>query len=51
MGMWFGISSNFGLRFNWKDIIRKLIKDMTRTVLNTSFKWLGRNCAEMVKGQ
>lgn len=51
MGMWFGISSNFGLRFNGKDIIRKLVKYMTRIMLSTSFNWLGRNCAEMVKGQ
>lgn len=51
MGMWFGISNNFGLRFNGKDIIGKLMKYMTRIVLSTSFNWLERNCVEMVKGQ
>ena len=51
MGMWFGISETFGLRFSRKHIIRKLMKYMTKIVLSNSFNWLGRIWEEIVKGQ
>ena len=41
MDMCFGISNNFGVRLNGKNMIGKLMKYMTRVVLSTSFNGLG----------